>query len=532
MPDPFAEQIFLYGPPYSGKTSTGVLLAAALDLPFIDLDHEIEKQTSRLIPQIFQDSGEAGFRQHESEVLAQITQTVPAVIALGGGALLSPENRRRVEKRGQVICLNPPLESLLLRARTDAGIRPLLHEAVGQDVWEQNERLNSRLAALLEQRHTHYASFPLTIPDGSLNPAELAGLAQVRLGRFLVSGMGAPYTILVRRGLHSQVGDIFSAQGLTGPLVLVADEQVALRYAEPVSSSLREAGYLVHQINFPAGEKHKTILTASQIWQEMLAQGTERRSTLLALGGGVATDLGGFAAAAYMRGIPWVAMPTSLLGMVDASIGGKTGVDLQTGKNIVGAFHPPRLVLVDPNFLSSLPAVEFNNGMAEVIKAGVIGDAELFTLCSQGPAAVKNSLAEVIARAIAVKVKVIQSDPFEENLRAVLNFGHTLGHAIESASGYCFRHGEAVASGMVAAARLAQRRGLTQPGLVDQLKSTLEKFNLPVDLLAAFPAQPILEAMRSDKKRAAGRHRFVLPHRIGEVTYPNEIDEAEICTLF
>lgn len=531
MPDPFAEQIYLYGPPYSGKTSTGALLAAALNLPFIDLDHEIEKQTSRLIPQIFQDSGEEGFRQREGEVLAQITEAGPAVIALGGGALLSPENRRRVEARGQVVCFNPPLESLQQRAQTDSGIRPLLHEQAGQSSAEQAERLNSRLAALLEQRAAHYASFPLTITSGKLNPANLVNLAQIRLGRFHVRGMGAPYEILVRSQLQNQAGSIFSNQGLNGPVALLVDGQVA-RLAGGAASSLTAAGYSVRQITFAAGEKHKNIQTAALVWQDMLAQGIERRSMLLALGGGVTTDLGGFAAAAYMRGIQWVAMPTSLLGMVDASIGGKTGVDLHTGKNIVGAFHPPRLVLIDPDFLSTLPPVEFNNGMAEVIKAGIIGDEDLFDLCSQGPETVHSGLAEIIARAIAVKVRVIQADPFEENLRAVLNLGHTLGHALESASGYHVRHGEAVASGMVAAARLAQRRGLAQPGLVEKMTATLLKFDLPVDLLASIPVQSILDAMRSDKKRTAGKQRFVLPQRIGEVTYNHDIDEVEICTLF
>ena len=364
------------------------------------------------------------------------------------------------------------------------------------------------------------------------NPAELVELAQIKLGRFHVRGMGMPYEILVRAGLRDHLGDIFNGQDLKGPVALLADEQVAGLFASPIEGNLSKADYQVRRITFPPGETHKTILTAAQIWEEMLAQGIERRSTLIALGGGVASDLGGYSAAAYMRGIQWVAVPTSLLGMVDASIGGKTGVDLQNGKNIVGAFHPPRLVLVDPDFLNSLPLAEFNNGMAEVIKAGIIGDEELFHLCSQGRTAVRTVLSEVIARAIAVKVKVIQADPFEAGPRAVLNLGHTLGHALESASGYRWRHGEAIASGIVAAARLAQRRGMTEPGLVEKITDVLQKFDLPIDLLPSIPAQSVLEAMRKDKKRASGIHYFVLPQRIGAVTYGNEIDEAEICTLY
>lgn len=530
MSNPFNEQIYLYGPPYSGKSSAGALLAAALDLPFIDLDHEIEKQTSLLIPQIFQDSGEEGFRQRESEVLAQIIQGKPAVVALGGGALLAEENRRRVEAKGPVICLNPPVETLLERAANDSGIRPLLH-VTSADL-TNTSKVTERLSELLEKRALHYASFHKIINSNQSGPEALADLAQIELGRFHVRGMGNPYEVLVRVGLRNQLGEIFSGQNLHGPIALLSDLQVAQLHSDAIAQKISSAGYTVARLVFPAGEKNKTISTAAQIWQGMLDQGVERRSTLIALGGGITTDLGGYAAAAYMRGIAWVAMPTSLLGMVDASIGGKTGVDLENGKNIVGAFHPPRLVLVDPDFLNTLPEAEFNNGMAEVIKAGIIGDEVLFQLCSQGRAVTQSQLQEVIARAIAVKVKVIQNDPFESGSRAVLNLGHTLGHALEATSGYHIRHGEAIATGIVAAARIAERRGLSEVGLVEKISGALRSYNLPVDLLPTIPVQPLLEAMRKDKKRSSGVHRFVLPQRIGMVTYGNEVDEAEICTLF
>lgn len=505
-------------------------MAAALDLPFIDLDHEIEKQTSLLIPQIFQDQGEAGFRQHESEILAQVTQGGPAVVALGGGALLSAQNRQRVEQRGRVVCFNPSPDVLLERAANDTGIRPLLHSTPAD--LKNTAKLAERLSELLQLRAAHYASFPLSITSNQSDPAELAGLAQIKLGRFHVRGMGNPYEILVLAGLRELLGDIFLGQQLNGPLALLADQHLDQYYGEAIAAQLVKGGYPVVRLSFPPGEKYKTIPTAAMLWQTMLEGGIERRSTLIALGGGVTTDLGGYVSAAYMRGIPWVALPTSLLGMVDASIGGKTGVDLENGKNIVGAFHPPRLVLVDPEFLTSLPEDEFNNGMAEIIKAGIIGDADLFELCRQGRAGIQSQSAEVIARAIAVKVSVIQSDPFESGLRAVLNLGHTLGHALEAASEFRWRHGEAVASGMVAAARLAERRGLAELGLAEKISAVLQIYNLPVDLINHAPAQSILKLMRKDKKRASGAHRFVLPQSIGKVTYGNEIDEAEICTLF
>ena len=530
MTDPFDDQIYLYGPPFSGKTTTGALLAAALDLPFIDLDHEIEKRTSHLIPQIFQDEGEEGFRQHESEVLAKVVQLGPAVIALGGGTLLAADNRRMVEKHGQVVCISTPEEILLERIQHGSNFRPLLSELQVSDSPASHSAM--RMLALLEQRAGHYSSFPTLVSTGKRAPDELVELAQIKLGRFHVRGMGMPYEILIRSGLRDQTGAILAAQGLHGPVALLADENVARLYASSLQESLKKAGFQAVDIRFPAGDQAKTIETATRVWQGMLENGIERRSTLAALGGGVTTDLGGYAAAAYMRGIPWVALPTSLLGMVDASIGGKTGLDLLNGKNIVGAFHPPRAVLIDPDFLGSLPQAEFNNGMAEVIKAAIIGDEELFSLCSHGPEAVMGALHEVIARAIAVKTKVIQADPFEEGLRAVLNLGHTLGHAIEAASGYKVRHGEAIASGIVAAARLAHQRGIVEPALVEQIIETLTRFLLPVNLLVSIPAQNILETMRKDKKRTAGSHHFVLPQRIGAVTFGVEIDEAEICALY
>jgi len=530
MSNPFDEQIYLYGPPFSGKSTTGALLAAALDLPFIDLDHEIEKRTSHLIPQIFQDEGEEGFRQHESEMLDRLVQAGPAVIALGGGSLLAADNRRMVEKHGQVIYIDTPQEVLLERFQKGSTIRPLLSELPGSDTPLSHSA--HRLSTLLEQRAAHYASFPAAVTAGKRTPEELVELTQIKLGRFHVRGMGMPYEVLIRSGLSDQTGAILAAHRLHEPVALLADEHVAPLHAGSIHKSLIQAGFKAVDLRFPAGEQAKTIATATQIWQDMLENGIERRSTLAALGGGVTTDLGGYAAAAYMRGIPWVALPTSLLGMVDASIGGKTGLDLMNGKNIVGAFHPPRLVLIDPDFLGSLPQAEFNNGMAEVIKAAIIGDEELFSLCSAGPAPVMGALPEVIARAISVKIKVIQADPFEEGLRAVLNLGHTLGHAIEAASGYRVRHGEAIASGIAAAARLAQRRNIAEPGLVEQITQTLTRFSLPVNLLTSIPAQNILVTLRKDKKRAAGAHRFVLPQKIGSMTYGVEIDEAEICTLY
>jgi len=245
---------------------------------------------------------------------------------------------------------------------------------------------------------------------------------------------------------------------------------------------------------------------------------------VLALGGGVVGDAAGFAAATFLRGVPWVALPTSLLAMVDASLGGKTGVDLPQGKNLVGAFYPPRLVLADPQTLDTLPEAELRAGMAEVIKAGVIGDPELFELCAHGWDALHLNLGEVVRRAMAVKISVIEEDPYEKGRRAALNLGHTLGHAVELVSGFQLRHGEAVAIGMVAEARLAERLEIAEPGLADEIERVLRELGLPVTIPAELDRQAVLSVMQVDKKRLDGSVRFALPVRLGETRVGVNVD--------
>jgi 3-dehydroquinate synthase len=249
---------------------------------------------------------------------------------------------------------------------------------------------------------------------------------------------------------------------------------------------------------------------------------------VLALGGGVTGDLAGFAAATYLRGVAWVAAPTSLLGMVDASLGGKTGADLPRGKNLVGAFHPPRLVLADPSTLASLPEAEMRSGLAEVVKAGVIGDEALFRQCAEGWEAVMRSLESVVRHSMAVKVRLIQEDPYEKGRRAALNLGHTIGHAIEAGSGYRLRHGEAVSIGMVTAARLSERLGIAQPGLAGEIADTLQGLHLPVEVPPGMEWDTIARGMQVDKKRLGGSLRFALPERIGRVRVGVEVTDIEL----
>ncbi len=400
----------------------------------------------------------------------------------------------------------------------DGPVRPLIQGDAGE-----------RLRKLLENRVEHYCSFSQRIDTSTQSIDAVVYEIQIRSGWFRVHGMATSYGVYVVSGGLSEIGDLFARNGLKGPVVLVTDDHVAGFHAGTVIDSLQASGIGVTMCVIPAGERYKTVKTVETLWKHFLAAGVERSSTIIALGGGVVGDLTGFAAATYLRGVAWVALPTTLLAMVDASIGGKTGADLPEGKNLVGAFHPPRLILTDPQTLKSLPGEELRSGLAEVVKHGVIGDPDLFILCTH-PDSMKDPqiLDEIVRRAIAVKIRVIQADPYEKGIRAALNLGHTLGHAIESVSGYHLRHGEAVAIGMVAAARLAEKEGIASPGLAQKIEAVLIGLGLPTHIPRDLPVDKILQAMRVDKKKLDGSLRFVLPVQIGEVVTGISVDEAHI----
>jgi 3-dehydroquinate synthase len=344
---------------------------------------------------------------------------------------------------------------------------------------------------------------------------------------FRVKGMESrkhpAYDVRVQQGGIDALGEMLQARGLRGPVVVVTDENVGAAYLPRVLASLTNSRFKAHGVTIPAGEQHKTLETVSQLWAAFSSAKIERGSTIVALGGGVVGDLAGYAASAWVRGVAWVAVPTSLLAMVDASMGGKTGFDLPQGKNLVGAFHPPRLVLADPDVLATLPEVESINGMAEVVKHGVIADPTLFEMCKDLEDL--SDLPGLVSRAMAVKVKIIEEDPYEQDVRQALNLGHTVGHGVELASGFRLRHGEAVAIGMVVEARMAEKVGLAKPGLADEIADVLQSTRLPTEIPTDLDRDAITDAMMRDKKKAAGIVKFALPVSIGDVRVGVEIDD-------
>jgi 3-dehydroquinate synthase len=343
------------------------------------------------------------------------------------------------------------------------------------------------------------------------------------------------YDVAIAPAGLAHLGTWLQPLNLGKKALLVSNPAIFKRYGETVLNSLTAAGFQVVQCILPPGERYKTPASIQRIYDVALGDRLERSSTIIALGGGVIGDMAGFAAATWLRGINFVQVPTSLLAMVDASIGGKTGVNHPQGKNLIGAFHQPRLVLIDPQILSTLPAREFRAGMAEVIKYGVIWDADLFEQLAaakrldQQRYVSAELLQTILTRSCQAKAHVVSQDEKEAGLRAILNYGHTIGHAVESLTGYrVVNHGEAVAIGMVAAGQIAVALGLWDQESADRQAALITKTGLPTRLPAGINLDAILDALQTDKKVQSGKVRFVLPTKIGEVMVTDQADRPVI----
>jgi len=345
------------------------------------------------------------------------------------------------------------------------------------------------------------------------------------------------YPVVVESGALRDLGRHVAGAVSAHRFALVADSRVSELYAQQAVTSLEAAGCDTQLLVFPAGEWNKSRAAWATLSDELLECGFGRDSAVVTLGGGVAGDLGGFVAATYMRGIPFVTVPTSLLAMVDAALGGKTGVDLERGKNAIGSFHHPSLVLIDPELLGSLPRPHLRAGLAEAIKTAAILDEELFESIEENAALLAGgdpaALTDLIKACVAIKARVVSEDPEEAGLRQVLNFGHTTGHALETLAGLGLLHGEAVAAGMRLDARLGEAVGVTEAGTAERIDAALDACGVPDVIDETVTARRLLEAAAADKKNRAGRIRWVLLRRIGEVAtdeagdYSYAIDEAE-----
>jgi shikimate kinase/3-dehydroquinate synthase len=460
VPPALDRHIVLIGFMGAGKTTIGSEVARRIGRPFVDTDEEIERRHGP-IATIFDERGEPEFRRLEEQIATEaLAAEDPAVVALGGGAPTSEATRARLRRRAFTVWIaSVDVEEAWERVR--GSDRPLARD-------------ESAFRTLFRERAGLYAETMDAATEG--DPDDVIRQA---LG------------VQIGRGLYAELATFLVPE--RGGSALVADERVA---------GLHPPSFDGESHLIPPGEAAKDIRIAERLWHEL---GIGRDGVLLALGGGSTTDLAGFVAATYMRGLAWVALPTTLVGQVDAAIGGKTGIDVPDGKNLVGAFHFPEAVVIDPDLLGTLPEEERRNGMAEVVKTGLLAGRPLWELPEE----------EMIRAAAAYKCAIVLFDPYEQGRRAVLNLGHTFGHALEAASDYSVSHGEAVALGLLAALGLSG-----QP--TDVVEELLDPRPVRVDRERAW------EALRRDKKGRAGRPRLVLLPAPGEPEYGVELPDEEV----
>ena len=514
--------LYLYGPPGSGKTTLGKLLSERLGLAFLDLDRFIQNDAGMSVKAIFAAEGEEGFRAREKRALREASSCDRSVVALGGGTLLDPENRACAESTGTVVCLDCPVEILRTHINLTPGTRPLVNNGLSDS--------GTALEQLMAARAEHYASFRRRLDVAGRSLDSLVDAAEILFGAYRIVSGDVPSDIVVGENLLGGVGNWSFVRDMGLRSVVVCDANTRPLYGDRVMDALRAAGIQSQCCVIPAGEATKTIETVQEIWRGFMRAGLGRGDFAVAVGGGVVGDLTGFAAATWMRGIRWVNVPTTLLAMVDASTGGKTGCDLPGAKNLVGAFHSPNLVVADVETLLTLPAREWRCGLAEMMKHALIGDASLVghfdffdglrTLADEATWDDFDDLAGLaafVSRALAVKVHIVREDPREKGVRAKLNLGHTVGHAVETLTNYRVRHGEAVAIGTVEEARLATRLGYAAADWPEKVAALFAGVGLPTALPDGLTFDSLREVMLHDKKKCGHSVRFALPCAPGDV---------------
>jgi len=550
------KRVVLIGFSATGKSILAPYIAHRLGWQAVDLDVEIERTAGRTIPSIFGTDGESRFRARGHQVVRDTASRDGVVVATGGGVWLSPDNRSVLADGGFVVTLEARSATILARyAAAEQGtteVRPML---AGVDP-------RRRVESLKAARQPFYAMSDLTVHTDDIEIGDAVDqvvdavnqraaavvqsdtrLREMRNGPGIdppaISDFGpgvgcvveagsARYPVYCAWDLLDRSGDIVDRLGLGGRVFMIADQAVIDSHGATALRSLERTGRTVFAYAVPSGEASKSMTSLGSLYDWLSIHRAERRDVVFALGGGVTTDLAGTAAATYLRGMPLVHAPTTVLGMVDAAIGGKVAIDLPSGKNLVGAFCQPRAVLADVATLATLPSRELRSGFAEVIKHGFIRDEPMLDLLDDSadallrPASASNDdsrrqlLVDIITRNQAIKAAVVSADERESDIRQILNYGHTLGHAIEAVTGYStVLHGEAVAMGMVAVAEMGCSLGMIDEAVVSRHRRLIERFGLPTRSPAGLGRAEIVEAMSRDKKVVGGKQRWVLLESVG-----------------
>ncbi len=528
---PPARAIALTGFMGTGKTTVGRLLAESSGLEFVDTDELIEAETGKSIPRIFEEGGEAHFRELESDALTDALSRPNRVISTGGGMLLRRANLQALREAGPIVCLGADADAIVARTTGDDSERPLLH------VKDPASRVNE----LLAERAGCYAQADYQMDTTGLTPAEVLddlmtllkrdARARWLLGAVTKVPVGIPdneYEIVVGRGLIDDLGEIVPPQEQGVTCAVITTDRIEPLYAERVRRSLGDAGWDVRLLTVADGEGSKSLAVVGKLWESMAQAGLDRGSAVFALGGGVVGDVAGFAAATYMRGVDLFHLPTSLLAQVDSSIGGKTAIDLSAGKNLAGAFHQPSAVVTDVATLATLPEPEMRSGLGEIIKHACCFDAEMFDFMAKRHSDILRkdaaALEYLVARNCQIKARIVTEDPHEQGLRAVLNYGHTVGHALERAAPeWALRHGEVVGAGIVAESRLAAWLGLATEDTARRQERLIANYGLPTRVHGIDEGLAD-ETLERDKKMIAGRLRIPLVTEIGSFEIVEDVD--------
>ena len=542
------ENIVLVGFSGTGKSLVGREIARILGWKFVDTDAEIEAAVGKSVQKIFEQEGEPAFRLMEKRSLQEACSRRGSVISTGGGAVVDPENRDLMLGSGYVVCLDALPETIYRRLAGDGksvADRPMLNAP---------DPLK-RIKALKESRQLYYSLAHHTLNTDDLTVTRAAQEVVAALGSpqshrdtemedwdmaAVVTHAGGSYPVLVGRDLLNDFGPRIVGLGVKGPVYIVSDERVFPLYGRPAQISLQRSGVEAHCFIVPSGERSKSLELAEAIYGWLAQRRAERGHGVVAVGGGVVGDLAGFVAATYLRGMRLIQVPTSMAAMVDASIGGKVAVNLPVGKNLVGAFYQPRMVLADVSALATLGRRELAEGWAEAIKHGLILDAELFDFLevhadelldpkTYGPGASDGGdgldvATEAIHRSVAIKARIVTEDERETlGRRILLNYGHTIGHALEAATDYGeYLHGEAVSLGMMGAATIGEALGLIDGEVVQRQRWILERFGLPTSAAGVDP-QRVLAAMSLDKKTEGGSVKWVLLEGVGRAVVRSDV---------
>ena len=513
-------KIILTGFMGTGKTTVGKLLAEKLNYRFIDTDELIEDRNEHSIADIFQDLGEDAFREMERAIVKEIAELDSVVISTGGRLMLDPENVSALSRNSRVLCLVATPNEILTRVKHDKSHeRPLLSVPNPKE----------RIVDLLQERNDKYLRFPQIVTDEK-KPYDIARslveFVSTSPKSLIVENPHKNYEYIVGAGLLPFIRQL---TGIDGEIVVITDEIVNELYGPSCSS-------IGNIVEIPSGRQNKSLAIVETVYEKLLEIGFDRAGTIISLGGSAIGDIAGFVAATYMRGVNFVQCPTSLIAMVDTSVGGKTGIDLAQGKNIIGLYKQPLKIIADVATLQTLPQLDFTSGMAEVIKHGLIAESSLLEQVEQGHWA-KNwdrspsyigELQRLVAQAIEVKINIVQADPFEQGQRSILNLGHTFAYAIEQESKDAYRHGEAVSMGLVAAASLSVRMGLCDISLLERIEYVLESVNLPTRIPSNLKPINLLQAMQRDKKKRAGQLRFILIRGIGQAFVSDKVSDQDI----